>query len=150
MEGRDRLRRARVARGLRQQDLADALGVSATAVLMCEKPRYQRSVPVRFRKKISEILDIDEADLVDQDTPAPAEMSKPKHPRPSPKEHGLMTTDKVETQLLKLFRLMPEPLKLVQLAQFVECISGSNPDREGRNAFNQEGFSSGSAAHESR
>jgi len=150
MEVRDRLRRARVARGLRQQDLADALGVSATAVLMWENPRYQRSVPVRFRKKVSEILDIDEADLVDQDTPAPAEMPKPKYPRPSPKEHGLITTNKLETQLLKLFRLMPEPMKLVQLAQFVECLSGSDPDYNGRNAFNQERFPSGGAAHESR
>jgi DNA-binding XRE family transcriptional regulator len=45
MDVSDRLREARKLAGMRQQDLADALGVSDTTVIMWENPRYQRRIP---------------------------------------------------------------------------------------------------------
>jgi transcriptional regulator with XRE-family HTH domain len=120
MDVSDRLREARKLAGMRQQDLADALGVSDTTVIMWENPRYQRRIPPKHLKKIAEILRVEVSDLLGE--PAPANLPAA----------SLTTNNLAEKQLLKLFRLMPEELQLVQLAQFIECASAGDFGRARR------------------
>ncbi|MFC0081617.1 helix-turn-helix transcriptional regulator [Aciditerrimonas ferrireducens] len=46
---RNRVREARLARGLSQADLAEALGVSRQTVISIERGRYLPSLPLAFR-----------------------------------------------------------------------------------------------------
>ncbi|MCK4177768.1 helix-turn-helix transcriptional regulator [Aciditerrimonas ferrireducens] len=64
---RNRVREARLARGLSQADLAEALGVSRQTVISIERGRYLPSLPLAFRiarffgSTVDAMFDMDES-----------------------------------------------------------------------------------------
>ena len=113
MEVGDRLRAARERRHMTQGELAAKLGVNIATVTLWENRKNRRQVGTKYLRKIAEALDIRVSELLGENEPPPPQT-------------GLVTIDLAETQLLRLFRLMPQELKLVQLAQFFECANSGN------------------------
>jgi transcriptional regulator with XRE-family HTH domain len=103
----ERLREARNRAGLRQEDLANKLGVSTVTVTLWENHKNPRQIAPKYLPKLAQILDMEISDLV------------------ADRQHGLSALDQVETVLLRAFRSMPEKMKLFQLAQIIECASVS-------------------------
>ena len=116
MEVGDRLRAARERRHMTQGELAAKLGVNIATVTLWENHKNRRQVGTKYLRKIAEALDIRVSELLGENEPPPPQT-------------GLVTMDLAETELLRMFRLMPETLKLVQLAQFVHCANTGNLSR---------------------
>ena len=115
MDVGDRLREAREHLGMTQSELAAKLGVHVATVTLWENRKNRRKVATKYIQKIAQVLNIRVSELL-------GEGAKPAIPEPPP---ALTTRDNAEYQLLRLFRLMPEKLQLFQLAQFVQCVTGS-------------------------
>jgi len=125
----DRLREARERRGMTQGDLASKLGVHPATVTLWENRKNRRQIGTKHIQKVAEALNIRVSELLGEDDPA---RSSPQLP---PK---MVALDQAETQLLRLFRLMPEELKLFQLAQFVECASSRQFGHTSRHGTGQD------------
>lgn len=116
MEIGDRLRLARERRGMTQGDLAAKLGVHPATVTLWENHKNRRQIGTKHLQKVAEALQIRVSELLGEggDTKQASQ----------PPATTTAAQDLAEVQLLRLFRLMPEELKLFQLAQFVECANG--------------------------
>lgn len=137
MEVGDRLRAARERRHMTQQELAAKLGVSPATVTLWENQKNRRNVGTKYLNRIAAALDIRVSELLGED-------DKPDAPT------ALVTMDLAERQLLRLFRLMPQELKLFQLAQFVECANTGQFDHAGGHDLRRtESMMRGSANSES-
>ena len=101
----ERLREARNRTGLRQEDLANKLGVSTVTVTLWENHKNPRQIAPKYLPKLAQILGMEMSDLI------------------ADRPHGLSALDQVETVLLRAFRSMPEKMKLFQLAQIIETAS---------------------------
>lgn len=118
MEVGDRLREIREQRGMTMNELAAKLGVNIATVTLWENRKNRRQIGTKYLMKVAEVLDVRMSELLGENEPPPPPTA-------------LMTRDLAETQLLRLFRLMPEELKLFQLAQFVHCAnSGKLPEAQ--------------------
>ena len=115
----ERLRAARERRGMTQADLAEKLGVSPVTVTLWENRRHRRMIGTKHLANVAVALEIRVSELLGETDPAG---------QPAPGSATTTTMDLAETQLLRLFRLMSEEVKLFQLAQFVECASGAKLD----------------------
>ena len=133
MEVGDRVREAREKLGMTQSELAAKLGVSAITVTLWENEKNRRQVGGKYLRKIAEIFGIRMSELLGE-----AEADAKASTRPT----ALVTTNLAETQLLRLFRLMPEKLQLVQLAQIVESAGVGNPDSTRRDFAREDASSS--------
>ena len=111
----DRLRKARERIGMTQLELAEKVGVRVATATLWENRRHRRPVASKHLHKLAEVLGIRVSELLGEETTEPP---------PIPKSLPTLTTRTAqEYQLLWLFRRMPEELQLVQVAQFMECIS---------------------------
>jgi transcriptional regulator with XRE-family HTH domain len=115
MEVGDRVREAREKRGMTQSELAAKLGISAITVTLWENEKNRRQVGAKYLKKIAEIFGMRMSELL-------GEPEAEANAQPT----AIVTVNVAETQLLRLFRLMPEKTQLVQLAQFVESAGAGN------------------------
>jgi transcriptional regulator with XRE-family HTH domain len=115
----DRMRAARERCGMTQSELAAKLGVSAPTVTLWENQRNRRAVNVKYLEPIAAALNIRVGELLGESPPS--------------EQPQLVAEGPAEIQLLRLFRLMPEKLKLVQLAQFVQCAGLSDFNSQARN-----------------
>ena len=112
----ERVRAARERRGMTQADLAEKLGVSPVTVTLWENRRHRRMIGTKHLANVANALEIRVSELLGETDPAG---------QPIPGPAMTTTMDLAETQLLRLFRLMPEEVKLFQLAHFVECVGGA-------------------------
>lgn len=112
----DRLRAARERRGMTQGELAAKLGVHPATVTLWENKRNRRQIGTKYLQKVANALQIRPSELLGEGDGSPA-----------PK---MVALDQAETQLLRLFRLMPEELKLFQLAQFIECAASGKLNQQ--------------------
>jgi transcriptional regulator with XRE-family HTH domain len=125
MDMDERLREARERRGMTQGELAAKLGVSTTTVTLWENRKNPRKIGTKYLKKVADALEIRVSELL-------GEVEQ----KPQP---GITTADLIETQLLRLFRLMPQKVQMIQLAQFVECVGASHLDHAAGHEFWQQG-----------
>lgn len=108
----DRLREARERVGMTQVELAEKVGVHVATVTLWENRRNRRPVATKHMHKLAEVLGMRVSELLGEESGEQA-------PPPSEPAPALTTRTAAEYQLLRLFRLMSEELKLFQLAQFV-------------------------------
>jgi transcriptional regulator with XRE-family HTH domain len=132
MEVGDRLRAARERCGMTIGDLAAKMGVHIATVTLWENRKNRRQMGTRHVHKAADVLGIRVSELLGETEPA------------GPPTR-LTTQDLAETQLLRLFRLMPEELKLFQLAQFFECANVGKPDQARGHNHRQRGVPTGSS-----
>jgi len=112
MELSDRIRAARVRRKLTQAQLAELVGVQATAVVHWEDKKNRRHISGPHLRKVAEVLGVTVSSLLGEGE-VPISLN---HSRVSN-----MTITHAEKTLLELFRSFPQELQLLQLANFVEC-----------------------------
>ena len=113
----DRLREFRERLGITQGALAAQLGVNVMTVTLWENKKNRRRMNNKFIYKAAEVLKIRVSDLLGADDEPDARVN----------EMPMILTQTVdEVQMLRMYRLMPESLKLTQLAQFVDCVGRSN------------------------
>jgi len=112
MEIGDRIREARIRRGLKQSELAEAVGVSDTAVVLWENKKNRRAPAGDNLRRVAEVLDVPIHELLGE-RDAAVRIVQPRS--------STMALSVAEKALLDLFRGFPEELKLLQLANFVEC-----------------------------
>jgi transcriptional regulator with XRE-family HTH domain len=115
MEVGDRLRAARMRAGMTIGDLAAKMGVHVATVTLWENQKNRRQMGTKHLRKAADALGIRVSELLGE-TEAPDPYA------------GITTTDLIEEQLLRLFRSMPQELKLFQLAQFVESVNLGEAD----------------------
>ena len=117
----DRLRLARERRGMTQTDLAAKLGVHVMSVTLWENKRNRRKMSNRMIYKAAEALNISASVLLGS-----GEEPAPSRARVVP----MIPTQTVdEVQFLRMYRSLPETLKLVQFAQMAECVALCNADQ---------------------
>lgn len=114
MDMGERLREARERHGMTQGELAAKLGVSTTTVTLWENRKNPRQIGTKYLKKVADALGIRVSELLGE--------------ADAKSQSGITTADLIETQLLRLFRLMPQKVQMFQLAQFIECIGASQLD----------------------
>jgi transcriptional regulator with XRE-family HTH domain len=124
MEVGDRLRAARERAGMTIGDLAAKMGVHVATVTLWENRKNRRQMGTKHLRNAADALGIRVSEL----------LGETEHAEPKPE-------NQVETQLLRLFRLMPQKVQLVQLAQFVETVTISQPDNAGGHGHRQIGMS---------
>lgn len=112
MEIGDRIKAARERAGLTQKQLAEAIGVSDTAVTLWENKKNRRGINDEHLQKVAETLEIS----VDALMGVKEKRSVTARPKVS-----TMAVTQAEKTLLHLFRGFSHELQLLQLAQFVEC-----------------------------
>jgi transcriptional regulator with XRE-family HTH domain len=132
MEVGDRLRATREKRGMTQGELASKLGVSPVTVTLWENRKHRRQIGTKYLRKVAEALEIPVSELLGE------QEAKPPQTGSSP----VVARDLAETQLLRMFRLMPEELKLFQLAQFSECVTMGHLDHPGSHDHRRDEMSS--------
>lgn len=95
-----------------QVELAKAVGVSDTAVVLWESKTNKREITRKNLQKVAEVLGVQASELLGEDERFTLAV------RPAT---AMISVTSAEKTLLDLFRGFPESLQLLQLAQFVEC-----------------------------
>lgn len=116
----ERIRAARERAGLTQHQLAEACGVSDTAVTLWENRKNRRGITNEHLEKVAEILGVSMGTLLGEKPPKPLTMRT---------GATAVVVSKTEKALLDLFRTFPQELQLLQLAQFVECAKFRKDDQ---------------------
>jgi transcriptional regulator with XRE-family HTH domain len=117
MEVGDRIKSAREKAGLTQHQLAEAVGVSDTAVVLWENRKNRRGIKDEHLQKVAEVLDTTVGALLGA-REKPRSMMRAEFSRVS-----TVVVNDAEKTLLNLFRSFSQEFQLLQLAQFVECAS---------------------------
>jgi transcriptional regulator with XRE-family HTH domain len=119
----DRLREFRERLGMTQGALAAQVGVNVMTVTLWENKKNRRKMSNKYVYKAAEALKIRVSDLLGaDDEPQQARIGE----MPMTMTH---TVD--EVQWLRMYRLLPERLRLVQFAQLAECVARSNANQTG-------------------
>ena len=108
----ERIRAARERRKMTQVQLAAAVGVSDTAVVLWESKVNKREITRKNLQKVAEVLGVQVSELLGEEERYTLTV------RPTT---AMISVTSAEKTLLDLFRGFPESLQLLQLAQFVEC-----------------------------